>query len=196
MSIYVNNLEFFCTGDLATSFPYILYLYKYNQYGLMAVYFMLLVTVQCYYIYLVAEIFPVWPLGILSVSSYLSLTYAHYVFFILLLFSALPLLLSTVRCSRLILCIFCLPCLGIGGFSKEPWFLLLEWYQKTQSGHWVCSFPLECPSSAAAAKSLQLCPTLRDPIDGSPPVSPSLGFSRQEHWSGLPFPSPMHESEK
>ena len=26
-------------------------------------------------------------------------------------------------------------------------------------------------------------------------VSSSLGFSRQEHWSGLPFPSPMHESE-
>ena len=25
---------------------------------------------------------------------------------------------------------------------------------------------------------------------------PSLGFSRQEHWSGLPFPSPMHESEE
>ena len=24
----------------------------------------------------------------------------------------------------------------------------------------------------------------------------SLGFSKQEHWSGLPFPSPMHESEK
>ena len=24
---------------------------------------------------------------------------------------------------------------------------------------------------------------------------PSLGFPRQEHWSGLPFPSPVHESE-
>ena len=24
----------------------------------------------------------------------------------------------------------------------------------------------------------------------------SLGFSRQEHWSGLQFPSPVHESEK
>ena len=96
----------------------------------------------------------------------------------------------------------------------------------------------------AAAKSLQSCPTLCDPMDGSPPGSPvpgifqarvlewvtisfsnawkwkvkgkslsrvrlletpwtaihqaplSLGFSRQEHWSGLPFPSPMHESEK
>ena len=26
-------------------------------------------------------------------------------------------------------------------------------------------------------------------------ATPSLGFSTQEHWSGLPFPSPMHESE-
>ena len=86
------------------------------------------------------------------------------------------------------------------------------------------------------AKSLQSCPTLCDPIDGSPPGSPvpgilqarilewgaisfsnacmlscfsraqlcatpwraahqaplSLGFSRQGHWSGVPFPSPMH----
>ena len=25
---------------------------------------------------------------------------------------------------------------------------------------------------------------------------PSMGSSRQEYWSGLPFPSPMHESEK
>ena len=51
-------------------------------------------------------------------------------------------------------------------------------------------------AAAATAKSLQLCPTLCDPIDGSLPGSPSLGFSRQEYWSGLPFPSPMHESEK
>ena len=43
--------------------------------------------------------------------------------------------------------------------------------------------------------SLQSCPTLCDPIDGSPPAPLSLGFSRQEHWSGLPFPSPMHKSE-
>ena len=44
------------------------------------------------------------------------------------------------------------------------------------------------------AEALQSCPTLCNPIDGSPPGSP-MGFSRQEHWSGLPFPSPMHESE-
>ena len=51
-------------------------------------------------------------------------------------------------------------------------------------------------AAAAAAKSRQSYPTLCDPIDGSPPGFTSLGFSRQEHWSGLPFPSPMHESEK
>ena len=49
--------------------------------------------------------------------------------------------------------------------------------------------------AAAAAKSLQSCPILCDPIKSSPPGSPSLGFFRQEHWSGLPFPSPMHESK-
>ena len=103
---------------------------------------------------------------------------------------------------------------------------------------------LRYSDAAASAKSLQLCPTLGDPIDGSPPGSsipgilqarilewvaisfsnagkwkvkvkslsrvrpsatpwtatyqapPPMGFSRQEHWSGLPFPSPMHEREK
>ena len=42
-------------------------------------------------------------------------------------------------------------------------------------------------AAAAAAKSLQLCPTLSDPMDYSLPGS--MGFSRQEYWSGLPLPS-------
>ena len=52
--------------------------------------------------------------------------------------------------------------------------------KRCNQGHFFLGYP------AAAAKSLQLCPTLCDPIDGSPPGSPSLGFSRQEHWSGYP----------
>ena len=96
--------------------------------------------------------------------------------------------------------------------------------------------------TATAAKSLQSCPTLCDPIDGSPPGSsvlgilqartlewvaisfssawkwkvkvksfsrvrlfetpwtaafqapPSMGFSRQEYWSGVPLPSPVFET--
>ena len=40
---------------------------------------------------------------------------------------------------------------------------------------------------------VRLCATPETVAHQTPP---SLGFSRQEHWSGLPFPSPMHESEK
>ena len=34
------------------------------------------------------------------------------------------------------------------------------------------------------------CMTLCDPLDCLPPGSSVRGFSRQEYWSGLPFPSP------
>ena len=40
---------------------------------------------------------------------------------------------------------------------------------------------------------VRLCATPQTAAHQAPP---SLGFSRQEQWSGLPFPSPMHESEK
>ena len=46
--------------------------------------------------------------------------------------------------------------------------------------------------SPAAAKSLQSCLTLCDPINGGPPGSSVPGILRQEYWSGLPFPSLMH----
>ena len=39
---------------------------------------------------------------------------------------------------------------------------------------------------------VQLCVT---PWTAAYQASLSMGFSRQEHWSGLPFPSPVHESE-
>ena len=38
----------------------------------------------------------------------------------------------------------------------------------------------------------RLCAT---PETAAHQAAPSLGFSRQERWSGLPFPSPVHESE-
>ena len=40
---------------------------------------------------------------------------------------------------------------------------------------------------------VRLCATPKIATHQAPP---SLGFFTQEHWSGLPFPSPMHESEK
>ena len=104
------------------------------------------------------------------------------------------------------------------------------------SGSWPCHLPSNPAAAAAAAKSLQSCPTLCDPIDTRLPrpwdspgkntgvachfllqcmkvksesevaqscptlATPwtaayqaplSMGFSRQEYWSGLPLPSPF-----
>ena len=39
-------------------------------------------------------------------------------------------------------------------------------------------------------KVAQSYPTLCDPMDCSLPGSSFMGFSQQEYWSGLPFPSP------
>ena len=46
-------------------------------------------------------------------------------------------------------------------------------------------------AAAAAAKSLQLCPTLCDPIDGSPPGSPVPGIlqARTLEWVAISFSS-------
>ena len=58
------------------------------------------------------------------------------------------------------------------------------------------------PWTAARQASLLLllshvsCVRLCATLTGAHQAPPSLGFSRQELWSGLPFPSPMHESEK
>ena len=113
------------------------------------------------------------------------------------------------------------------------WFTCFSWCSLS---HNPALSPYSSP--AAAAKLLQLCPTLCNPIDGSPPGSPtpgilqartlewvaisfsnawkwkvkgkslsrvrlfttpwtaahqappSMGFSRQEYWSGVPSPSP------
>ena len=68
--------------------------------------------------------------------------------------------------------------------DRRGWWATVQGVEKswTQLSNWT---------TAAAAKSLQSCPTLCDPIDGSHQAPLSLGFSRQEHWSGLPFLSPV-----
>ena len=52
---------------------------------------------------------------------------------------------------------------------------------------WLLLLLLSCFSH------VQLCATPQTAAHQAPL---SLGFSRQEPWSGLPFPSPMHESMK
>ena len=73
-------------------------------------------------------------------------------------------------------------------FSFCPWSFLA-------SG----TFPMNCLCELllllmlSCFSHVRLCAT---PEMAAHQAYPSLEFSRQEHWSGLPFPSPMHESEK
>ena len=131
-----------------------------------------------------------------------------------------------------------LPSKGHGIMSRTGY--LLDRYLSLGSCY-IVSYSLQFICyNAYAAKSLQLCPTLCDPIDSSPPGSlvprilqartlervaisfynawkwkvkvkslsrarpsvtpwtaayqapPSMGFSRQEYWSGVPLPSPYN----
>ena len=52
------------------------------------------------------------------------------------------------------------------------------------------------PDSCMHAKLLQSCLTLCNPMDSSLQAPLSTGFSRQEYWSGLPFPSPKEKDEQ
>ena len=124
-------------------------------------------------------------------------------------------------------------------------FLELQWWALAVNSDWArihAHLPAKWHCWATAAKSLQSCPTLCEPIDSSPPGSLipgilqartlecvaisffnawkwkvkvklpshvrlfatpwtaahqaplSMGFSRQEYWSGMPLPSPPSDT--
>ena len=66
----------------------------------------------------------------------------------------------------------------LGKDVEQPWL----WHINS----WIKLIATLCKIEVA-----QSCPTLCDPMDSSlHQAPPSMGFSRQEYWSGLPFPSP------
>ena len=73
------------------------------------------------------------------------------------------------------------------GTSVKTSFMTLCWRVKREASG--TKHNLEFFQSAAAAKSLQLCPTLCDPIDGSPPGSPIPGIpqARTLEWVAISF---------
>ena len=81
---------------------------------------------------------------------------------------------------------------AIHGFAKSQ-TQLSDW---TRTKLWAPEFCYTFHKAAAAAKSLQSCPTLGDPIDGSPPGSPVPGILQARILEWVVFPSPMHEREK
>jgi len=69
-------------------------------------------------------------------------------------------------------------------FIAEGLSLIPSWVAKILPAMyvWVCV----CVSVLVTQSCLTLC----DPMDCNPPGPLSMEFSRQEHWNGLPFPSP------
>ena len=55
-----------------------------------------------------------------------------------------------------------------------------------------CSYLKEGNAKEFSSEVAQSCLTLCDPWTVAYQVPPSMGFSRQEYWSRLPFRSPVH----
>ena len=73
---------------------------------------------------------------------------------------------------------------------RQPTRLPRPWDSPGKNTGAGCHFLLQCMKVKSESEVSQLCPTVSDPMDCSPPGS-SMGVSRQEYWSGLPFPSPL-----
>ena len=83
--------------------------------------------------------------------------------------------------------------MGLGGLQEtvkdtEAWCAaVVESDMGSQRvGHDLAAEQQQC----AHAESHQSCPTLCDPMDIARQAPLSMGFSRHEYWSGVPFPPP------
>ena len=72
---------------------------------------------------------------------------------------------------------------------RQPTRLPRPWDSLGKNTGVGCQFLLQCVKVKSESEVAQSCPTLSDPMDCSPPGPPSMGFSRQEYWSGVPLPS-------
>ena len=77
---------------------------------------------------------------------------------------------------------------------RQPTRLPHPWDSPGKNTGVGCHFLLQCMKVKSKREVTQSGPTLRDPMDCSPPGSSTMGFSRQEHWSGVPSPSPRKGS--
>ena len=74
---------------------------------------------------------------------------------------------------------------------RQPTRLPHPWDSPGENTGVGCHFLLQCMKVKSESEVAQLCLTLSNPMDYSPPGPPSMGFSRQEYWSGVPLPSPL-----
>ena len=77
---------------------------------------------------------------------------------------------------------------------RQPTRLPGPWDSPGKNTGVGCHFLLQGMKVKSESEVAQSCPTLRDPIEtpstAAHQAPPSMGFSRQEYWSGVPLPSP------
>ena len=71
----------------------------------------------------------------------------------------------------------------------QPTRLLCPWDSPGKNTGVDCHFLPQCMKVESESEIAKSCLTLSDPMDCSLPDS-SMGFSRQQYWSGVPLPSP------
>ena len=75
--------------------------------------------------------------------------------------------------------------------SRQPTRLPRPWDSPGKNTGVGCHFLLQCMNVKRESEVTQSCPTLSDPWTTAYHAPPSMGFSRQEYWSGVPLPSPI-----
>ena len=92
----------------------------------------------------------------------------------------LLLLLLLSRFSRVRLC----------ATPWQPTRLPRPWDSPGKNTGVGCHFLLQCVKVKSESEVAQSCPTFATPWTAAYQAPPSMGFSRQEYWSGVPLPSP------
>ena len=78
---------------------------------------------------------------------------------------------------------------------RQPTRLRHPWDSPGKNTGVGCHFLLQCVNMKSESEVAQSCPTPSNPWTAAYQAPPSMGFSRQEYWSGLPLPSPNNEAQ-
>ena len=70
---------------------------------------------------------------------------------------------------------------------RQPTRLPRPWDSPGKNTGVGCHFLLQCMKGKSESEVAQLCPTRSDPWTAAHWAPPSMGFSRQEYWSGVPL---------
>ena len=71
---------------------------------------------------------------------------------------------------------------------RQPTRLPRPWDSPGKNTGVGCHFLLQCRKVKSEREVAQSCPILSDPMPAAYQGPPSMGFSRQEYWSGVPLP--------